>query len=130
VEFAVRDEHGRLPTRDAIYRIELLVVLRLFEVRTAELPFREPQLLCRVVHRALIEDPGVRNEAAETLRPLPRNPVDHEAAVGGAQRARALAVQPGVTFQRGGETFLQVFQRLAAPVAADRIREGLSVTGR
>src|SRR6185437_1066870 len=96
-------------------------------LRTAVLPLREPKLLGGVIHHPLIEDPVVIDDAAEAIGPVPLDPVHHEAAIGGAERTCAIAVEPVVSRHGGIQTFAQVDQRLAAPVAADRVREGLPV---
>src|SRR5471032_2961426 len=52
------------------------------------------------------------------------------AAIGSAQGAAALAVQPWEFLHGCRQAFLQVDQGLAAPVAADRVRELLAIAGR
>src|SRR5690606_30394924 len=47
-----------------------------------------------------------------------------------AQRAGAVAVEEVVAVERRGPALLQVLQRLAAPVAADGVGEGLAIAGR
>ena len=42
----------------------------------------------------------------------------------------AVTVHPGIPLQRRGQSLLQVFERLAAPVAADRVAKRLAVPGR
>ena len=69
------------------------------------------------------------DEAAEAVR-LARDPVDHVAAVRGAERADALAVEERVLRERVVEALDQVLVGLAAPVVADRVGEGLAVAGR
>ena len=81
VERAVDDEHRRLPLRHMISRVELLMHLRVGVVGAAVLPFSEPQLLGGVVHRALVEDSGVVDDALEPVRPVAGDPVLHEAAI-------------------------------------------------
>ncbi len=93
-------------------------------------PLGEPQLLGRVIHRAVVEDAVVVDEAAEAVGPLARDPVDHEAAVGRAKGANAVAVEEVVAVERRREAQLEVLERLAAPVARDAVRERLAVAGR
>src|SRR5256885_16524085 len=71
--------------------------------------------------------------ATPEIYPLPLHaalPIYHEAAVGGPQRAGALAIEPRILLDRGREPLLQVDEGLAAPVAADGIGERLAVTRR
>ena len=123
-------EHGRLPRLHELRGIGALVAFRILVVRAAVVPFREPQLFSRVVHRAVVEEPGVVHEAAEGVRPVARDPVDHVAAVGAAERAGAAAVEPGIPFGGGSQALLEILERLAAPVAADRVGECLAIAGR
>ena len=111
-------------------RVELLVHLRVGVVGAAVLPFGEPQFLGGVVHRALVEDTGVVDDALEPVRPVAGDPVLHEAAIGCAERTGACAVQPVVSGERGIEAFLQIDERFAAPILADGIGERLTVAGR
>ena len=62
--------------------------------------------------------------------PVAGDPVDHVAAVAGAERAGLVAVEEGVLLLRRGPALLQVFQRAVAPVLADRVGERLAVAGR
>src|SRR5690606_14018542 len=57
------------------------------------------------------------------------DPVDHVAAVRGAERAGVVAVEKGILLERRREAELEIHERLAAPVAVDRIRELLAVAG-
>ena len=70
------------------------------------------------------------DDATEAIRPVALDPVHHEAAVGGAERADALPVEPRILRERGRESLLQIDEGLAAPVAADGVGERLAVTGR
>ena len=70
------------------------------------------------------------DDAAKALGPVAGNPVLHEPAVRGAERAHSLAIEPRIAGDRCGETLLQVDQGLAPPVAADRVGELLSVARR
>ena len=127
VERAVRHQHRRAPLRDVRRGVELLVDVGRLVVRPAVLPFREPEFLGGVVHRARVEDARVVDDAAEAVRPLARDPVLHEAAVRRAERAGLPAIQPVVARQRRIEALLQVDEGLAAPVLADRVGEFLPV---
>src|SRR5690606_39883920 len=69
------------------------------------------------------------DQALPRLVPVAGDPVDHEAAVAGAERAGLVAVEEGVLPLRRGPALLQVFQRAVAPVAADRVGECLAVAG-
>src|SRR6185312_1369083 len=130
VAATVDHEHRRAPRPHVIDGIETLVVLRDCVVRPAEFPLRKPELFRRVIHAALVEYAVVVDEAAEARGPAPRDPVDHEAAERGTERAGALAVEPGITRDSRREAFLQIDERLAAPVAAHRIRERLAIARR
>ncbi len=77
----------------------------------------------------LSKTPSWVDEALEAVGPLAGDPVHHVAAVGSAQRAHAIAVQPRILFERRRESELQILERFAAPVAADRIGERLAVAG-
>jgi hypothetical protein len=70
------------------------------------------------------------HQAAESIRPVSRDPVHHVAAVGTAECAGPVTGQPRIALERGGEALLQILERLATPIAADRVRERLAVTGR
>ena len=61
----------------------------------------------------------VLDEAAEAVGPAAGNPVDHVAAVAGAQRDGATGVEKIVLRECRGIAFLQVFEWPVAPVAAD-----------
>src|SRR6476469_260013 len=65
-------------------------------------------------------------------RPLPvaGDPVDHVAAIGSAQRARAIAVEPGILLQCMRPAFLKVFERPVTPMADDRACESLTISSR
>src|SRR5690606_6143181 len=76
-----------------------------------------------------VEHAVVVDQALPGSVPVAGDPVDHVAAVAGAQGAGTVAVQEGVLLLRGRPALLQVLQRLAAPVATDRIGEGLAVAG-
>jgi hypothetical protein len=65
----------------------------------------------------------------EAVGPVAGDPVDHVAAVAGAERRDAARRPSRVLLQRGGEALLQVLERLAAPVAVDRVGERLAVAG-
>ena len=60
----------------------------------------------------------------------PGDPIHHVAAVGSAERAHAIRIQPRILLKRGGQSQLEVLERLAAPIAADRVGESLAVAGR
>ncbi len=77
-----------------------------------------------------VEHARVVDQAAPRLVPLARDHIDHIAAVGGAERAGPLAVDPGIGRQRRLPALLQVFQRTIAPVVVDGVGEGLAVTRR
>ncbi|KAG1255553.1 hypothetical protein G6F68_010278 [Rhizopus microsporus] len=68
-------------------------------------------------------------QALERAVPVAGDPVDHEATVAGAQCTGLVTVEEGILLQRRVPALLQVFQRAVAPVLADRIGEGLAVTG-
>src|SRR6185503_11563529 len=78
----------------------------------------------------MVEEARVIDEAAEAVRPVARDPVHHVPAVGAAERAGAITVEPREFLGCGREALLQILERLAAPVAADRVGEGLPVSGR
>src|SRR5688572_5531763 len=130
VELAMDDQDRRLPLRHVVHRVEALEVLRLGERRAALLPLGEPQFFGRVAHHALVEHAVVRDEALPRLLPVAGDPVDHEAAVRGTERAGLVAVEEVELLLRRRPALLQVFQRAVAPVLADRIGERLAVTGR
>src|SRR3546814_19392173 len=69
------------------------------------------------------------DQALPRLVPDSGDPVHHVAAVAGAQRAGLVAVEERVLVLGGGPALLQVLQRAVAPVLADRVGEGLAVTG-
>src|SRR5262249_45113874 len=69
-------------------------------------------------------------DALEAVGPLTLDPVHHEAAVGCAEGADALSIQPRILLECRLQAGFQVLQGLAAPVACDGVREGLAVTGR
>ena len=77
-----------------------------------------------------VEDAGVVDQTGPRPVPLPGDQIDHIAAVGGAERAGAVAVDEGVRGQGGGPALLQVLQRPVAPVVVDGVGEGLAVAGR
>src|SRR5262245_9122480 len=66
IQLTVRDQHRRAPLVDMVHRVELLVVLRLFELRATMFPFLEPELFSLVVHAAAVEDAGVIHDAPES----------------------------------------------------------------
>src|SRR3546814_1108353 len=69
------------------------------------------------------------DQALPRLVPDSGDPVHHVAAVAGAQRAGLVAVEERVLVLGGDPALLQVLQRAVAPVLADRVGEGLAVTG-
>src|SRR6185369_4644873 len=83
-----------------------------------------------VAHAARIEDAGMADDALERLVPVAGDPIHHVAAIRSAERANAIAVEPGILRERRLQALLQIFERLAAPVVADRIRERLAVARR
>ena len=130
VQVALDHQHRRLPVLHEVHGIELFVPGRRVVVGAAVFPFGEPQFFRRVSHAAVVEHAIVVDQALEAVRPVTGDPVHHVAAVRRAQRAAALAVQPREFFGGRFQAFLQVDQRLAAPVAADGIREFLAIAGR
>ena len=60
---------------------------------------------------------------------LPAIQFDHEAAIGAAERAGIGGVELRVLAAGGGEAEAQILERRAAPVAVDRVGEGLAVAG-
>ena len=60
----------------------------------------------------------------------PKNPVRHVAAVARAERGLAILVDERIRFLDVIESLHQIDIRFAAPIAADRVGELLSVTGR
>src|SRR5665213_500557 len=70
------------------------------------------------------------DDALEALGPLPGDPIHHVAAVGSAERAGMISVEPGVLLQSGGQSELEVLKGFAAPIAANRVGERLAVPGR
>src|SRR5690606_9329816 len=113
-----------------VHRVVLLIVLGNVESGAAVLPLGEPQLFGHVRHAARVEDAGVIDQTPERLVPYAGYPVDHVTAIGSAECAHALAVQPGKLLERRSQALLQVLERLAAPVLTDGVRERLAVTGR
>src|SRR5690606_8429576 len=130
IALAVDDQDRRLPVADVVDRVELLVVLRHLRRGSAVLPLGEPQLLGVEAHDPGIDHAGVVHQAVETVRPVAGDPGHHVAAVAAAQGTGALAVQEIVLLQGRAPALAQVLQRLAAPVLADRIGEGLAVADR
>ncbi len=126
---AVDHQHRRPPLRHVQRRVVPLVALRVPPVGAAVLPLGKPQLLGRVVHHPLVEHAVVVHQAAEALGPVTGDPVDHVTAVRRAQGAGPLAVHPGIALEGRGQTLLQIDQRLAAPVAPNRVGERLPVAG-
>src|SRR5450755_1321668 len=98
----------RLPLRYEVDGIVLGVTCRIEVFRAAVFPFRKPQLLGGVVHAAIVEYAIVSDQALESIRPLTGYPIDHIAAVGSAERAHAIAVQPGILLQGGGQAELEI----------------------
>ena len=100
------------------------------ELRTAVFLFLEPELFGFVVHGARVEDTVVVDEALPRLVPVARHPIDHVAAVAGAEGAGTVAIEEVVLRQSGTPAGLQILERLAAPVTRDGFGEGLAVTRR
>src|SRR6267142_446747 len=130
VLLAVNDQHRSVPPGDEVDGVDRFVALRVLILRSAQLPLGKPQLLGGVVHRALVEQAVVVDDATEAIRPMALDPVHHEAPVGGTERTDTLPVEPRVLLDRGRESLLQVDEGLPAPVAADGVGESLAVTGR
>ena len=125
----VHHQHRHAEFADVVDRIEALVAFRVLPHRAAVLPFAEPQLLGGVAHGAVVEHAIVRDQALPRFVPVAGDPVDHEAAVAGAERAGLVAVEEGVLLLRGLPALLQVLQRTVAPMPADRVGERLAVAG-
>ena len=126
---AVDDQHGRLPVLNEIDRILFFVRLGILPRRAEVVPLGEPYLLGVKEAEPFIERSGVRDKAFEPVGPVARDPVDHVPAERSAQRGGTIGVHPGVLLGGGRQSLAEVFQRLAAPVAADRVAEGLAVSG-
>src|SRR6476619_3442588 len=95
----------------------------------AMLPFVEPQLLGLVGHGAGVEDAVVLDDALEPVGPVPLDPVNHIPAVGTTERAGVVRLELRVVSGGESEALLKVLERPAAPVAVDRVGEGLAVAG-
>src|SRR3954470_736558 len=70
------------------------------------------------------------DDAAEPVGPAALDPVHHIAAVGAAERAGAVGVELRVAGGGEGQALLQILERPATPILADRVAEGLAVSGR
>src|ERR1700730_8564456 len=130
VLLALNHQRRRLPLGDMVDGIELGIRRWVLVFGTGKLVFRKPQLFGRVVHRAIVEDTVVANQALETVRPLPCNPIDHVAAIRCAQRAHVVWIEPRIGLECRVQTKLEILQGLAAPIAADGIGKRLTVAGR
>ena len=127
---AVDNERRGLPVFHEVHRVVLGVPLRVVPRRSPVLPLGEPQLFGRVVREPFVEIAVVSHEALEPVGPIPRDPVDHVAAVARPQRGDVGPVHPRVLREGRVEPFLQILERLAAPVSVDRVGERLAVAGR
>ena len=125
-------QHRRAPVLDEVDRVAALVIRRRrgAVIGAAELPFVEPELFGLIGHGALVEDAGMADQAFEAVVPVAGDPIDHEAAIGAAERAGVGYVEPGILAAGSGEAEAQILKRRPAPIAVDRIGEGLAVAGR
>ena len=94
------------------------------------LPLVEPEFLGLIGHRPGVEHAVMLDDALEPVGPLPLDPVHHIAAVRRPERAGIAAIEPAELAGRRGEPFLQILERPAAPIVADRVGERLAVAGR
>ena len=78
---------------------------------------------------AQLEDAGVADDAIELLAPVAGDPVDHVAAIAGAECHGPAGVEEVVLGECRGIALLQIFERTIAPVAGDRVGERLAVAG-
>ncbi len=70
------------------------------------------------------------DQTVEAVRPVARDPIDHVATIGCAQRTHSISVQERVAFLGRLQALLKVFERFATPVTGDRVRERLAVARR
>src|SRR5262249_55878008 len=96
--------------------------------QAAELPLRKPKLFRAAVSRFSVERAVMRNQALEAIG-MAKDPVDHVAAIAGAQSALALLVDERVGLLRVIQAVHQVNIGRSAPIFVHAINEGLSVAG-
>ena len=61
-------------------------------------PLGEPQLFGVIIGHAFVEVAVVVDEAFKAVGPVAGDPIDHVAAVGGAEGADIVTIHPGVGF--------------------------------
>ena len=104
-----------------INRIPAFVKLLVVGIASAEVPLGKPQLFGGVIEAAHVEEAVMLHQAVELVGPFPRYPVHHVTAIAGTHRACPVAVDLGILLQCRRKAQLEVFERLASPVAIDAV---------
>src|SRR5712671_7035699 len=86
IKLPVDDECRRLKLRGKKMWRPFAIAFAVRPNSVSKLPFREPQLFCGTVSAFRVEHSVMRDQAFKSIG-MAQNPVDHVAAVAGAQRA-------------------------------------------
>ena len=122
-------ESGRLEILRVLVRRPLLVHGAVVVGSAFELPVIEPEFFGGAPGGFRVEHAVVRDQALEAVG-VAEDPVDGVSAVAGAQRALPVFIDERVGLLGVVEALHQVFERSAAPVAADGVDKLLPIAGR
>src|SRR3546814_2406950 len=79
------------------------------------------QFLGGIAPGTVVKDTVMHDQALPRRVPVAGDPVDHETAIAGAQRAGAVAIKKIKMVERVAPAFLQVLERLAADRKSTRL---------